>query len=437
MTAMDPRLSADMLEATRLTREARLSEAAALIQRLVQGKRDPGSVARASAGSAGADTSSPAAAHASKALDVDPATGAVNADSAHSRDASSGIWTMPSAVPPTSKKLRGFLDQIDRRGVMQNFANLPGRPMERVRSRIPDGARFETAIHAGAHGKRAFKLYVPSGLHAGQPVPLVVMLHGCTQSPDDFAAGTQMNKLAEEQIFLVAYPAQPASANAQKCWNWFSPGDQERDSGEPALIAGITRQVMHDCAVDLARIYVAGLSAGGAAAAIMAATYPDLYAAIGVHSGLACGAARDLPSAFAAMRQGGAGTRRCSSAGATSSQIGRTVPTIVFHADRDTTVHPDNSDYVLAQAGATAGDLATTVERGQVPNGGRTFTRILHANDCGTAVLEQWTVHGGGHAWSGGSPEGSYTDPRGPDASREMLRFFLDHPHPAPITDAF
>jgi poly(hydroxyalkanoate) depolymerase family esterase len=260
---------------------------------------------------------------------------------------------------------------------------------------------------------------------------------GCAQSPDDFASGTQMNKLAEEQLFLVAYPAQPVSANAQKCWNWFSPGDQERDSGEPALIAGITRQVMRNYAVDPARVYVAGLSAGGAAAAIMAATYPDLYAAVGVHSGLACGAACDIPSAFAAMRQGGAGTRRRPPAGATSSQIGRTVPTIVFHADRDTTVHPNNGDYVLAQAGATAGDLATTVEHGQVPKGGRTFTRILHANDCGTAVLEQWTVHGGGHAWSGGSPEGSYTDPRGPDASREMLRFFLDHPHPAPISEAF
>jgi poly(hydroxyalkanoate) depolymerase family esterase len=437
MTAIDPRLSTDMLEAARLTREARLSEATALIQRLLQGKRHPDSVPRAWVGAAGTDTSSPAAAHASRAWDVGPATSAVNADSALYRDASSGIRSMPSAAPPTSKKLRGFLDQFDRRGVMQNLADLPGRPMERVGSRIPDGARFETAIHAGVHGSRAFKLYVPSGLRAGQPVPLVVMLHGCTQSPDDFAAGTQMNKLAEEQIFLVAYPAQPASANAQKCWNWFSPGDQERDSGEPALIAGITRQVTRDYAVDPARIYVAGLSAGGAAAAIMAAAYPDLYAAVGVHSGLACGAARDVPSAFAAMRQGGAGTRRCPSAGATSSQIGRTVPTIVFHADRDTTVHPNNSDYVLAQAGATAGDLATTVERGQAPNGGRTFTRILRANDCGTAVLEQWIVHGGGHAWSGGSPDGSYTDPRGPDASREMLRFFLDHLHPAPISEAF
>jgi poly(hydroxyalkanoate) depolymerase family esterase len=354
----------------------------------------------------------------------------VNANSALYRDASSGIRIMPSAVPPTSKKLRGFLDQIDQRGAMQNLVDLSGR---RVGPRIPDGARFETAIHAGAHASRAFKLYLPSGLRAGQPFPLVVMLHGCTQSPDTFAAGTQMNKLAEEQIFLVA---QPASANAQRCWNWFNPDDQKRDSGEAALIAGITRQIMRDYAVDPARVYVAGLSAGGAAAAIMAAAYPDLYAAVGVHSGLACGSARDIPSAFAAMRQGGAGTRHRSSSGPSTSKIDWTVPTIVFHADRDTTVHPNNGDYVLAQAGATAGDLATTVEHGQMPNGGRTFTRILHANGSGAAVLEQWTVHGGGHAWSGGSPEGSFTDPRGPDAAREMLRFFLDHPHPAPITDA-
>ena len=321
MTAIDPLLSADMLEATRLTREGRLAEATALMQRLFHGKRHPGSTPGAWAGSAGTGTSPPSARHASRVFDVDPTTGAVkNTDGALFGNAGSGIRPTPSAIPPTPEKLRGFLDQIDQRGVMQKLVDLPGRPMERVGPRIPDGARFETAIHAGAHGSRAYKLYVPSGLRAGQPVPLVVMLHGCTQSPDDFAAGTRMNTLAEEQIFLVAYPAQPASANAQKCWNWFSPGDQERDSGEPALIAGITRQVMRDYAVDPARVYVAGLSAGGAAAAIMAAAYPDLYAAVGVHSGLACGAARDIPSAFAAMRQGGAGTRRRPSAGAMAAK---------------------------------------------------------------------------------------------------------------------
>jgi poly(hydroxyalkanoate) depolymerase family esterase len=228
----------------------------------------------------------------------------------------------------------------------------------------------------------------------------------------------------------ITYPAQAASANASKCWNWFSPRDQQRGQGEPSLIAGITRQVMRDYAVDPERVYVAGLSAGGAAAAIMGMTYPDLYAAIGVHSGLACGAANDLPSAFAAMRQGEDIVVRGSGIASDALGCRRLVPTIVFHADRDAAVHPCNGDLVIAQSRATMmTDLQTTVQHGRVP-GGHAYSRTVHADARGQAILEQWVIHGAGHAWSGGSLAGSYTDPQGPDAGREMLRFFLEHPHP-------
>jgi poly(hydroxyalkanoate) depolymerase family esterase len=221
---------------------------------------------------------------------------------------------------------------------------------------------------------------------------------------------------------LVAYPAQVQSANASRCWNWFNTGDQQRDQGEPSLIAGITRAIMRDVAVDPTRIYIAGLSAGGAAAAVMGATYPDLYTAIGVHSGLACGAASDIPSAFAAMRQGRSSSESDSRQRRSS---GSAVPTIVFHGDRDTIVNPVNGDQVIAQSKAAA-DLRTIVTRGEAA-GGMSYTRIVQADDRGRPMLEQWVLHGAGHAWSGGSPAGSYTEPRGPDASREMIRFFLQH----------
>ncbi len=292
----------------------------------------------------------------------------------------------------------------------------------------PEGARFVSGSFAAEAGSRAYKLYIPSR-HRGEPAPLVVMLHGCTQSPDDFAAGTRMNALAEEHTYLVAYPAQTAAANAQRCWNWFSPGDQRRGQGEPSLIAGITRQILRDYVVDPRRVYVAGLSAGGAAAAVLGVTYPDLYAAVGVHSGLACGAARDLPSAIAAMRQGIVAPQQ-PPGGPAARGCRRILPTIVFHADQDGTVHPRNGDQVIAQAKAkAAAGLQTRTERGQVP-GGHAYSRTLHTDPGGRTVLEQWVVHGAGHAWSGGSAAGSYTDPRGPDATREMLRFFLEHPHP-------
>jgi poly(hydroxyalkanoate) depolymerase family esterase len=244
------------------------------------------------------------------------------------------------------------------------------------------------------------------------------MLHGCTQSPEDFAAGTRMNFIAEEQNCFVVYPAQPSEANQAKCWNWFRTADQQRGRGEPSLIAGITRQVMRDYAVDAKRVYVGGLSAGAAAAAVMGATYNDLYAAIGVHSGLACGAATDLPSAFAAMRGGASG-------GNVVLEARPVVPTIVFHGDRDVTVHPNNGDQILEHSVKTI-DARKKVHRGRVP-GGHAYTRTIHIDARGREIFEHWNVHGAGHAWSGGSPAGSYTDPRGPDASKEMLRFFLQH----------
>jgi len=271
--------------------------------------------------------------------------------------------------------------------------------------------KFIDASFSNTAGTRKYKLYVPSA-YAGQPLPLVVMLHGCTQNPDDFATGTQMNVLAEEMHCLVVYPAQSQQANSSRCWNWFNALDQQRDQGEPSIIAGITRTVMADYAVDASQVYVAGLSAGGAMATIMGTLYPDLYAAVGVHSGLPFASAHDLPSALAAM-QGNFGRR---------PGAGSPVPIIVFHGDKDTTVHPANGDELIAQ-GARHASAAPLVEPGRVPDG-YAFTRTVHPREDGTPQAEQWLIHGAGHAWSGGSAHGSYTDGKGPDASREMMRFF-------------
>lgn len=282
----------------------------------------------------------------------------------------------------------------------------------------PSGtSSFQYHTVRDAAGSRRFKLYSPAA-HDGQPLPLVVMLHGCTQSPDDFAAGTRMNALADERMFFVAYPEQPRSANPGKCWNWFNEGDQRRDAGEPRLIAALTRQIMRDHAIDEERVYVAGLSAGGAAAAIMGATYPDLYAAVGIHSGLACGAARDVPGAFSAMRQGAPAPHRL-------ARNERVVPTIVFHGDRDTTVSPVNGDQAIEQASGASG-VHTRVSRGETATG-IAFTRTTRHDRKDRCIGEHWVLQGMGHAWSGGSGDGSFTDPKGPDASAEFVRFFLQH----------
>ena len=278
---------------------------------------------------------------------------------------------------------------------------------------------FVDGSHPHADGARRYKLYLPSGYN-GSPLPLVVMLHGGSQSPDDFAAGTRMNALADQATFLVAYPEQPTSANAMRYWNWFQAAHQRRGGGEPALIAGITKSVIGQYAVDVGQVHVAGFSAGGAMAAVMAATYPDLYAAAGVHSGLAYGSAKDAGTAFSVMRQGPSRNVRLP---------GRAIPLIVFHGDRDQTVDQVNSDRLVAQwrpAARTGRERSPTVRKAQTP-GGRAYSQSVYRDVRGDVAIEQWVVHGGGHAWSGGGARGSYTDPTGPDASAEMARFFAQN----------
>lgn len=383
---MKPISMLDMLKATRLTTAGKLTQATALLRESIMDSAQH-TAAVSTAPSRAANTPCP-----EPVIDMVP----------------------PPQMPGGAQD---FLGRLCGRG-------WPGALAKRTRSdapsAVPARALFEEHLYADARGQRAYKLYVPSG-YDGQPRPLIVMLHGCTQSPDDFATGTKMNLLAEEQKLLVAYPAQSQLANASKCWNWFNVADQQRDGGEPALIAGITRQIMRDHSVDPERVYVAGLSAGGAAAAIMGMTYPDLYAAIGVHSGLTCGAASDVQSAFQVMRQGGTAAvakRRSSPA--------RAVPAIVFHGDQDKTVHPRNGNQVIAQFSGMATPLQSDIIRGSTA-GGLAYTRAVQFDSDGKPVFEHWVIHGAGHAWSGGSKSGSYTEPRGPDASREMLRFFMEH----------
>ncbi|MES2743175.1 MAG: PHB depolymerase family esterase [Pseudomonadota bacterium] len=281
---------------------------------------------------------------------------------------------------------------------------------------LKEGAQFLSGSFHNHAGGRDYKLYIPSSYH-GQAMPLVVMLHGCTQNPDDFAAGTQMNAVAEEKQCFVVYPAQTSNANHSKCWNWFNALDQQRGQGEPSIIAGIAQQIIEQYPVDERQVYVAGLSAGGAMAAIVGTLYPELFAAVGVHSGLPFASAKDLPSALAAMRGGAAPSERASGGG---------IPIIVFHGDRDTTVNPRNGEQLIAQgvrSQASGKAAAASVDSGAVPNGHR-YTRTTHSHADGTPLGEHWVIHGAGHAWSGGSAHGSYTDDKGPDASREMMRFF-------------
>jgi len=304
-------------------------------------------------------------------------------------------------------RIQAWLSRLPR-GLARSPASVPKPSPEEM---LP--GRFLDFAYANAAGERTYRLYVPSQ-YPGPTVPLLVMLHGGTQGADDFAAGTRMNELAERHGFLVAYPEQSRAANPMGYWNWFQPKDQRRGSGEASLIAGLTTQIIDAYAIDVRRVYVAGFSAGGAMAAVMATAYPDVYAAAAVHSGLAAGAAHDVPSAFAAMAKGAPTRARLP------------VPLIVFHGDGDETVAHVNADCLVNSALPDAWNQRPLTAKGRVP-GGHAYTRRAYSDRDGTPRAEHWTIHEAGHAWSGGSPHGTYTDPSGPDASTEFARFFAQH----------
>ncbi|UDL94886.1 PHB depolymerase family esterase [Lichenihabitans sp. PAMC28606] len=286
---------------------------------------------------------------------------------------------------------------------------------------------FVMRSHAERYGSRNYKLFRPD--LEKKPTALLVMLHGCSQNPDDFAVGTRMNDIAARHNVAVVYPEQSRSANASGCWNWFEPKDQHRDAGEPGILAGLTRAIAAEFGIGPNRTFVAGLSAGGAMAAILAELYPDLYAAVGIHSGLAYGAASDMSSAFSAMQGNGGGKGGWFGQAATAetiqhSLLERAIPVIVLHGDADRTVHPHNADAIVAQITARETGLQTETETGACLSG-RSFVRTLGRDAKGAIRFENWSLGGAGHAWAGGSRSGSYTDPDGPDASAEMMRFFL------------
>lgn len=357
----------EMMKATALTRSGRLGEATHLIQRALGG-----------AGAVGANRSlSPAA-----------------PDDVTDVPVREREW--PAALPPAAPAVE------EQEGTFTQHEHLF------------DGQRY------------SYRLYTPAGTAQGEtePRPVLVMLHGCKQDAADFARGTAMNELARQRGFLVVYPQQLAGGNTMGCWNWFEPAHQQRGRGEPEMIATLARKIVAGHRGDPRRVYVAGLSAGGAMAMLVGHLYPDVFAAVGVHSGLAPGSASDLVSAFAAMRKG-----RPANAHALTTAL----PAIVFHGGADKTVHPGNGRQIV-QALLAAADMpppaASSTKEAAKEDGKRVAARTVYKAPDGSIWLEHWEIVSGPHAWSGGRPEGSFTDPEGPDASAALVKFLMQHRRP-------
>lgn len=294
---------------------------------------------------------------------------------------------------------------------------------------VPDGAQFLSRTVSCDAGARGFKLYIPASAPS-LPKGLIVMLHGCTQNPDDFAAGTNMNGLAETHGLLIAYPAQTSASNASSCWNWFEPGHQHRNAGEPAILAQLVRSLVEEFGIDKRQVFAAGLSAGAAMAVILGKTYPDLFSAIGVHSGLAYQSAGNVVSALAVMR-GRRGRMNPFRREPAQPRL-RPVRVIIFQGSADRTVHPRNAEHVLE--GSCSGSRPGTETTRTGLSNGRPFRQTVISDAGSRPLAESWLIDGAGHAWSGGNAAGSYTDRKGPDASKEFVRFFLDH-HQHPIIE--
>src|SRR5262245_47435433 len=418
---MHNRITAGIAEATRLTRAGRLLEATALIQNTLHGlspqeasssatactddealdvsfrvvDEAPSATEGVSAGGASLLSSFPMTTPPPPQTAMPPSRGSASDLPTSREERHSGISTPIHDHDQSEQRESVMHHSWTARPMLPAHGSALGRPIsrplpDRARGDIRAGGQFTDGFYTSQAGTRAYKLYVPSG-YTGQPLPLVVMLHGCTQTPNDFAAGTRMNVFAVRELFVVLYPQHVYSANHLTCSNWLQATHQQRGQGEPSIIAGLTQEILRSYHLDTGRVYVVGLSAGGAMATILGITYPELYAAIGIHSGLAYGIAHDLASAHAAMQRGGSTRTRRAAGTRRGAQLPRA---IVFHGDQDMTVHPRNADQIVAQwtalysearKPAESARLRVSVSLGQVADG-HAYTRSNYCDPSGRVM---------------------------------------------------